>query len=173
MQIGRCLHANRKQKPNKLTKQKLGDKTMLLAKRNQDLMPSLFNELLGWSNWNNNFFNEEHFSSPKMNVTETDECFELEVCVPGLKKEDLSICIDTDNNLVIEMQESSSKDTAQEKRYLRHEFSRMQFKQMLSLPENIKKECISAKVEDGILYINLPKFSPEEKKALAQTIAIA
>lgn len=146
---------------------------MLLAKRNQDLMPSLFNELLGWNNWNNNFFNEEHFTSPKMNVTECPERFELEVCVPGLKKEDLSLCIDTDNNLVIEMQESSSKETIQEKHYLRREFSKMQFKQMLSLPENVKKEDISAKVEDGILYINLPKFSPEEKKALAQPIAIS
>ena len=147
---------------------------MLLAKRNQDLMPALFNELLDWNNWNSHLFNEEHFVAPKMNVSECDQCYELEVCVPGLKKEDLNLSIDTDNNLVIEMiQKEESSETKNERHYLRREFSKTQFKQLLTLPDNVKKEQISAKVEHGILYICLPKLSAEEKKALAQTITIA
>ena len=148
---------------------------MLVARRNQDLMPSLFNELLDWNNWNNGLWSETHHTTPKMNVSETDKNYELEICVPGLKKEDLNISIDPDNNLVVEMvQEEKSDDKQKEngRKYLRREFSRMQFKQMMTLPDNVKKEDIKARVNDGILYIELPKVTEQEKKALSQTIQI-
>ena len=146
---------------------------MLLAKRNQDLMPSLFNELLDWNNWNNSTL-DEHYPMPKMNVSESDTDYELELCVPGLSKEDLNLSIDSDNNLVIEMvQKEEKKEEKKERHFLRHEFNELQFKQLLSLPENVKKEAISAKVEHGILRITLPKFTQEEKNALMQHIEIA
>ena len=128
---------------------------MLLASRNQDFMPTLFNELLNWNNWNNCSY-EEQKAMPKMNVSETDTNYELELSVPGLSKEDLSL----------------RKEEKKDRHYLRHEFSTMQFKQLFSLPENVKKEAISAKVEHGILYVTLPKFTNEEKKALSQKITI-
>lgn len=145
---------------------------MLLAKRNQDLMPSLFNELLDWNNWNNCTL-DEHYPMPKMNVTESDKDYELELCVPGLSKEDLNLSIDSDNNLVVEMvQKEEKKEEKKDRHFLRHEFNELQFKQLLSLPENVKKEDITAKVEHGILRITLPKFTDQEKKALMQHIEI-
>ena len=145
---------------------------MLLAKRNQDLMPSLFNELLDWNNWNNCTL-DEHYTMPKMNVTESDKDYELELCVPGLSKEDLNLSIDSDNNLVVEMvQKEEKKEEKKDRHFLRHEFKELQFKQLLSLPENVKKDEISAKVEHGILRITLPKFTEAEKKALMQHIEI-
>ena len=108
-----------------------------------------------------------------MNVSESDKDYRLEVCIPGMKKEDLNLSVDADNNLVIEMQQKEEKKENDEKRhFLRREFSTMQFKQMLSLPENVKKDQINAKVENGILLITLPKFTAEEQKQLAQTITI-
>jgi HSP20 family protein len=90
-----------------------------------------------------------------------------------MKKEDLNLSVDPDNNLVIEMQTKEEKKEDKEKRhFLRREFSTTQFKQMLTLPENVKKDAIGAKVENGILTVTLPKFTPEEQKQLAQTIAI-
>lgn len=144
---------------------------MLLVNRNQNLMPALFNELLDWNNWN--VRSEEQRYMPKMNVMESDKEYELELSVPGLAKEDLSLTVDSDNNLVIEMLHKEEQEEKSEKNYLRREFKRMQFKQMLSLPDNVKKEQISAKVENGILYVVLPKFTEEEKQALAQRIEIA
>ena len=73
---------------------------MLVTRNNRELMPSLFNELL---NWGNGFMPEERIATPKMNISETDKAYEMELCVPGLKKEDLSISIDTENQLVVEM----------------------------------------------------------------------
>ncbi len=140
---------------------------MLLAKRNQDLMPSLFNELMNWDN-----FTDEG-SMPKMNVSESDKNYELELCVPGLSKEDLSINIDSDNNLIVEMsKKEEKKDERKERHYLRHEFSQLQFKQIFTLPENVKKEAIEATVQHGVLRINLPKLQEEEKKAQMRQIEI-
>jgi len=147
---------------------------MLMTCRNNNMMPSLINELLDWNNWNTNHMSEVHGTMPKMNVTETDEDYELRLCVPGLSKEDLNLSVDAENNLVIEMvqKEEKKEHDKKERRWLRREFSEMQFKQLLSLPEGVKKEQISAKVEHGILTIVLPKVTEKEKAALAQRIEI-
>ena len=146
---------------------------MLVARRNSDLMNTMFNELLDWNRWNNDFYTDEQRLSPKMNVSESDNDYQLELCIPGMKKEDLNLTIDADNNLVVEMQHKEEKKEGDEKRhFLRREFTTSQFKQMLTLPDNVKKNQIGAKVENGILYITLPKFTKEEQKQLAQTIAI-
>jgi len=146
---------------------------MLVARRNNDLMSTMFNELLDWNRWNGLCSTDEQSMTPKMNVSESEKDYRLEVCIPGMKKEDLSLSVDTDNNLVIEMQHKDEKKENDEKRhFLRKEFNQMQFKQMLTLPENVKRDQIGAKVENGILTITLPKYTTEEQKQLAQTIAI-
>ena len=89
---------------------------MLLASRNQDFMPTLFNELLNWNNWNNCSY-EEQKAMPKMNVSETDTNYELELSVPGLSKEDLSLSVDSDNNLVIEMVQHEEKKEEKKDRH--------------------------------------------------------
>jgi HSP20 family protein len=133
----------------------------------------MFNELLDWNRWNGLCSTEDNTMTPKINVSESDKDYRLDVCIPGMKKEDLNLSIDTDNNLVIELYRKDEKKEQDEKRhYLRKEFSTMQFKQLLSLPENVKRDQIGAKVENGILTITLPKFTPEEQKQLAQTITI-
>lgn len=140
---------------------------MMIARRNQDLMPSLINELMNW----NNMLGEEHTSSPKMNVTESNADFRVEMCVPGLKKEDLAINLDNNNNLVIRMVKTEEKKEDGRK-YLRREFGGMQFNQTLVLPENVKKEAITAKVENGILSVILPKLTEDEKEGLMRMIEI-
>ncbi|MBQ9639793.1 MAG: Hsp20/alpha crystallin family protein [Bacteroidales bacterium] len=144
---------------------------MMLAKRNSYMMPSLLNELLDWNNWNQ-APTSEGAVSPKMNVSESKTDYRLELCVPGLKKEDINISIDTENNLVIEMNKKEEHEEKDDRHYLRREFSSTQFKQVLSLPENVKRENISAKAAHGVLTVTLPKVTEEEKKALAQTIQI-
>ncbi len=109
---------------------------------------------------------------PKVNISESDADYEIALCVPGKKKEDFSISIDTDSNLVIETIAKEEENVETSRSFLRHEFREMKFKQLLSMPENVKREKITAKVEDGILTIVLPKLTKEEKEALAQHIDI-
>lgn len=138
---------------------------MLLTRRNQDFMPTLFNELMNW--------NDNTFSTPRMNIMETKDNYKLELCIPGLTKDDVKLSIDQEGNLVVEMtKETKHEEKNNEVRYLRHEFSVEHFRQTVMLPEDIHKEQISAKVENGILDIVIPKVSMEEKKQAVQTIEI-
>ena len=140
---------------------------MLVTRRNQDFMPTLFNELMNW--------NDTTYSTPRMNIMETKDNYKLELCIPGLTKEDVKLNIDAEGNLVVEMvkeNKSEKKENKEEMRYLRHEFSVEHFRQTVMLPEDIHKEQISAKVENGILDIVIPKVTVEEKKQAIQTIEV-
>ena len=140
---------------------------MLVTRRNQDFMPTLFNELMNW--------NDTTYSTPRMNIMETKDNYKLELCIPGLTKEDVKLSIDAEGNLVVEMVKESKnekKENKEEMRYLRHEFSVEHFRQTVMLPDDIHKEQISAKVENGILDILIPKVTVEEKKQAMQTIEV-
>ena len=140
---------------------------MLVTRRNQDFMPTLFNELMNW--------NDTTYSTPRMNIMETKDNYKLELCIPGLTKEDVKLNIDAEGNLVVEMVKESKnekKENKEEMRYLRHEFSVEHFRQTVMLPYDIHKEQISAKVENGILDIVIPKVTVEEKKQAMQTIEV-
>ena len=138
---------------------------MLVTRRNQDFMPTLFNELMNW--------NDTNYSTPRMNIMETKDNYKLELCIPGLTKEDVKLSIDAEGNLVVEMvKENKVEEKKEETRYLRHEFSVEHFRQTVMLPEDIHKEQISAKVENGILDIVIPKVTVEEKKQAMQTIEV-
>ena len=140
---------------------------MLVTRRNQDFMPTLFNELMNW--------NDTTYSTPRMNIMETKDNYKLELCIPGLTKEDVKLSIDAEGNLVVEMTKETKnekKENKEEMRYLRHEFSVEHFRQTVMLPDDIHKEQISAKVENGILDIVIPKVTMEEKKQAVQTIEI-
>ena len=140
---------------------------MLVTRRNQDFMPTLFNELMNW--------NDTTYSTPRMNIMETKDNYKLELCIPGLTKEDVKLSIDAEGNLVVEMvkeNKNEKKENKEEMRYLRHEFSVEHFRQTVMLPDDIHKEQISAKVENGILDIVIPKVTVEEKKQAVQTIEV-
>ena len=137
---------------------------MLVTRRNQDFMPTLFNELMNW--------NDTTYSTPRMNIMETKDNYKLELCIPGLTKDDVKLNIDAEGNLVVEMVKETKNEKKEEMRYLRHEFSVEHFRQTVMLPEDIHKEQISAKVENGILDIVIPKVTVEEKKQAIQTIEI-
>ena len=138
---------------------------MLVTRRNQDFMPTLFNELMNW--------NDNTYSTPRMNIMETKDNYKLELCIPGLTKDDVKLSIDQEGNLVVEMtKETKHEEKNNDVRYLRHEFSVEHFRQTVMLPEDIHKEQISAKVENGILDIVIPKVTVEEKKQAVQTIEI-
>ena len=140
---------------------------MLVTRRNQDFMPTLFNELMNW--------NDNTYSTPRMNIMETKDNYKLELCIPGLTKDDVKLSIDAEGNLVVEMvkeTKNEKKENKEEMRYLRHEFSVEHFRQTVMLPDDIHKEQISAKVENGILEIVIPKVTIEEKKQAMQTIEV-
>ncbi|MDV7139654.1 Hsp20/alpha crystallin family protein [Maribacter sp. TH_r10] len=126
---------------------------MSLVKRNDILFPSLMNEIFK-PDWFGGMVNE-NTSVPAVNIKENDTDFELELAVPGRKKEDFKI--EVNENVLTISSEVSSEKKEEKENYTRKEFSFASFKRAFTLPETIDEDNIKASYEDGILKFNLPK----------------
>jgi HSP20 family protein len=146
------------------------------------------------SNWFptvfNHFFDDDdvwvtaprhnNVTAPAVNVLEGEKEYKVEVAAPGMTKDDFSIRVDNDNNLVISLEKKTEnggdkkdeKEAKKEGRYLRREFSYSKYQQTFSLPDEIQKDKISAKMADGVLTICIPKTEPAPKVDTSRTIEI-
>ena len=94
-------------------------------------------------------------NTPAVNVKEDDKGFNIEVAVPGFKKEDFTIEL-TKGQLVIAAEVTTEQGDKKEK-YTRKEFNSQSFRRVFKVPEVVDSEQIDASYENGILHINLPK----------------
>ena len=127
-------------------------------------MPDVFNDF-----FDNDFMTRANATAPAINVKESEKEYTVELAAPGLKKEDFNVNIDRDGNLHIRMESKDEhKDEDKKSHYLRREFSYSKYEQTLLLPDDVDKDGIEAKVNDGVLTVNLPKTEKKEDKTLKQ-----
>ena len=134
---------------------------------NQNWLPSIFNDF-----FDNNWMEKANATAPAINVVESDKDYKVEVAVPGMTKEDFNIHLGDENELVISMEKKVENEDKENKKYLRREFSYTKFQQSLYLPDNVDKEKITANVANGVLTIELPKYSQEDKAKINRVIEI-
>lgn len=134
---------------------------------NQNWLPSIFNDF-----FDNNWMEKANATAPAINVVESDKDYKVEVAVPGMTKEDFNIHLGDENELVISMEKKVENEDKDNKKYLRREFSYTKFQQSHYLPDNVDKEKITANVANGVLTIELPKYSQEEKAKINRVIEI-
>ena len=105
---------------------------------------------------------------------ENDTDYKIEVAAPGMTKEDFNVHLTENNELVISMEKKNetNNDKDKNKKYLRREFSYSKFEQCMILPDDVEKDKISANVNDGVLTIELPKMTKEEKANVCKVIDI-
>jgi len=126
---------------------------MSLVKRNNLFFPSLMNDFMGpdWfggtDKWNT--------SVPAVNIKDNEEDFELELAVPGVKKDDFKV--EVDNDVLTISSEMKSENEETQDNYTRKEFSYSSFRRAFTLPDTVDGSKIDAKYEDGILKLTLPK----------------
>ena len=80
-----------------------------------------------------------------------------------------------DNELIISMEKKAENKEEDKKRkgtYLRREFSYSSFRQRMILPDNVNVDNIDAKMENGVLTIDIPKKTEEEKRKNMRQIDI-
>ncbi len=105
--------------------------------------------------------------SPKVDIAETKEAFELSVQLPGVNKEDIKV--ELDGNLLTISGERKFNKEESDKTWRKVESFYGAFSRSFTLPDNVDKENIKANSKDGILLISIPK-KLDEKKANLITI---
>lgn len=134
----------------------------MLARRS-NWLPGIFNDFFG-----NEWIEKSSAASPAVNIIENEKEFKIEVAAPGLTKEDFRVELLDNNHLLVSMEKKTeSKEEEDGDKYLRREFSYVNFRQSLLLPENVQKEKIEATVKDGVLMVYIPK--KEEVEQVIQT----
>ena len=136
---------------------------------NQNWLPSIFNDF-----FDNDWMVRANATAPAINVIEGEKDYKVEVAAPDMTKEDFTIHLSENDELVIAMEKKneSKEEDKENKKYLRREFSYSKFEQRLVLPDDVEKEKINANVTDGVLTIELPKRTPEEKAKVNRVIEI-
>ncbi len=130
--------------------------------------PTVFEDFL-----NTDFMPRANTTAPAVNVKEDEKAYTMELAAPGIKKDYCRVGINEDGNLTIAIENKMEhKEENKKHHYLRREFSYSNYEQSYTLPDDVERDKISAKVENGILKVVLPKVEKEEKK-IAKAIEVS
>ena len=141
------------------------------------LMPSIFGENL-FNDWMDFGFPEvdkalygKHANNVmKTDVKETDTGYEVDIDLPGFKKDEINAQLDN-GYLTISAAKGLDKDEKDKKgKYIRKERYAGAMSRSFYVGEGVTQEDIKAKYEDGILRLSVPK---KEAKAVENKKYIA
>ena len=142
------------------------------------LMPSIFGENLFNDDWKDFGFPEvdkalygKHANNVmKTDVKETDTGYEVDIDLPGFKKDEINAQLDN-GYLTISAAKGLDKDEKDKKgKYIRKERYAGAMSRSFYVGEGVTQEDIKAKYEDGILRLSVPK---KEAKAVENKKYIA
>ena len=144
-------------------------------------MPSIFGENL-FDDWMHFPFEDEFFSKKnplygkhaknlmKTDVRETKGSYELDIDLPGFKKDEIKLQL-KDGYLTVNAAKGLDKDEKNEEgKYIRRERYAGTMSRSFYVGTTVQTEDIKAKFEDGILKLSVPKKDPkavEDKSFIA------
>ena len=134
----------------------------------QESMPNSFSSML------DRFFNESVNSknytgfTPHVDACETEKNYEIEVALPGVRKEDINIDFQ-EGRLTITGERKLEKQE-EGRRYHMLETQYGSFSRTFYLPDKVSPDKITAQLEDGVLLVTVPK---DEQKTMRRQINIS
>ena len=142
---------------------------MLPVMSSKNWFPTMFDEF-----FNNEWMPRLQSTAPAVNVKETGSEYTMEFAVPGIKKEFCRVNLNDEGNLEVTI-ENKMEHKAEDKKehYLRRESNYSNYQQTYVLPEDVEKEQIAAKVDNGVLTITMPKQHKDEHRQAQRKIEIA
>ena len=141
------------------------------------LMPSIFGEKLfdDWMDFSfpdidKALYGKHAKNEMKTDVRETEDGYELDIDLPGFKKDEVTAQLDN-GYLTIQASKGLDKEQKDKKgKYIRKERYAGSMSRSFYVGDAITEEDVHAKYEDGILKLSVPK---KEAKAVEQTKHIA
>ena len=138
------------------------------------LMPSIFGENLFDDDWMNFPFNDEFWGKKnplygkhaqnmmKTDIRETDGSYELDIDLPGFKKDEIQIQLENGYVTVSAAKGLDKDEKDKEGKYIRRERYAGNVSRSFYVGNNVQREDIHPKFENGILSFTVPK----EQKAV-------
>lgn len=99
---------------------------------------------------------------PMLDLREENDRYVVQAEMPGMGKEDVSIEMEGDVLQITARKEHEVEE--KDEGYLRRERGSMRFFRQVRLPENVDRDKVKAKMENGVLEIALPKMEVSEEK---------
>ena len=106
----------------------------------------------------------------KTDVKETDNAYELDIDLPGFKKEEVTAKLENGYLTISATKGANNDEQNKEGKYIRRERYTGTMSRSFYVGEDVQQEDIHAKFEDGILKLTVPKEDPkkvEEKKDIS------
>ena len=124
-------------------------------RKTQESLNLLFEDFMPMKKWGNgNVF------TPAIDIKEEENKLLITTDLPGINKEDIEINLKEDM-LEISAKTGKEKET-EEEGYIRKEREHTHFYRAVRLPSSVKEEGSTAKIENGVLTITLPKMELKE-----------
>ncbi len=117
-------------------------------------LESLFGDVLGTD------------ATPRVDVTECDNSYTLEMELPGRSENDVNIELDHDNLTIASKVEEKNEKAKDKPKYLLHERRVSNFTRRFTIPADIDSDSISANFKNGILTISMQKKEPTTPKKI-------
>jgi HSP20 family protein len=131
-------------------------------RRTQERLNQMFEDFMPMEEWGGG-----KVYTPAIDIKEEEDKLVVTTDLPGINKEDVQINLKEDM-LEISAKTGKEKET-EEEGYLRRERAYTQFYRAVRLPSSVKEEGSTAKMENGVLTITLPKMQlgePTKKIAI-------
>lgn len=137
---------------------------MLPSIYGENLFDDFFNEPFAMMNamqTHNPLYGKHGKNIMKTDVRETDKGYELDVDLPGFRKDEVKVDV-SDGYLTISAAKELDKDEKKHGKYIRRERYAGQCTRSFYVGDGVEPNDVSAKFEDGILKISLPKAAQKE-----------
>lgn len=102
--------------------------------------------------------------TPRVDIAETDKAFVIKAEVPEVKKEDVSITVES--GVLTIRGERKQEQEEKGKTFHRVERCYGEFTRTFSLPDNVDETNIKAVFKDGMLSLEIPKTEKAKPKAI-------
>ena len=108
----------------------------------------------------------------KTDIKETETGFDLDIELPGYRKEDVKAELKDGYMTITAATDTSNEDKAEDGKFIRRERYIGTCSRSFYVGDQIKKEDIKAKFDNGILKVTVPKKQPEPQVEENHFIAI-
>ena len=103
-----------------------------------------------------NRWSDTNASIPRLDLTESEDAYEVQAEMPGVEKEDMKVAIDH-QRVSIEGECRKANERREGENVVYSERSARKFMRSFTLPSEVDDAAAQARLENGVLHLTLPK----------------